>query len=131
MTIDPRSFSIQVGSTEPIYRQLVDQIRRLVASGQLTSGDLVPSVREMAAALAINPMTISKAYSQLRSEGLLSQRRGLGMAVASPEAGARTLAARLELLKPTLERAVYESTQLELPPDMVIAALKRMMKGAR
>jgi len=131
MTIDARAFSIRVGATEPIYRQLVDQTRRLIASGQLTAGDLVPSVRDMAAALAINPMTISKAYSQLKAEGLLSQRRGLGMAVAVPEAGAGTLAARLELLKPALERAAQESAQLELPPDTVITAFKRILKGRK
>ena len=64
-------FSVVTGSGEPIYRQLVDQVRRLVAGGQLAAGDELPSVRETAQALAINPMTVSKAYSLLETAGML------------------------------------------------------------
>ncbi len=62
---------IQPQSPEPIYRQIGDQIRRLVAGGQLTPGTVLPSVRDVAATYAINPMTVSKAYSQLEAEGVL------------------------------------------------------------
>ena len=61
----PQLFSIVPGSTEPIYRQLVEQVRRLVAGGQLAPGDALPSVREVALQLAVNPMTVSKAYGLL------------------------------------------------------------------
>jgi len=54
-------FSIVTGSPEPIYRQLVDQVRRLVAGGQLAPGAALPSVREVAQQLTVNPMTVSKA----------------------------------------------------------------------
>ncbi len=75
-------FSIVTGSPDPIYRQLSDQVRRFVAGGQLAAGDELPSVREVAQALAVNPMTVSKAYSLLEAEGVLARRRGLGMVVA-------------------------------------------------
>ena len=52
---------INTGSTEPIYRQLIEQVRRRIAAGQLKAGDEIPSVRELAQALALNPMTVSKA----------------------------------------------------------------------
>ncbi|OYU66678.1 MAG: GntR family transcriptional regulator, partial [Burkholderiales bacterium PBB5] len=62
---DDFAFSIQTGSAEPIYRQLVEHVRRRVASGQIRAGDEIPSVRELAQQLAVHPMTISKAYSLL------------------------------------------------------------------
>lgn len=52
-------FSIAPGSLDPIYRQLVDQVRRLVAGGQLAPGETLPSVREVAQQLTVNPMTVS------------------------------------------------------------------------
>ena len=68
-------FSIATGSADPIYRQLVEQVRRLVVSGQLAPGDEMPSVREIAQALALNPMTVSKAYGLLEMDGVLARRR--------------------------------------------------------
>lgn len=61
----PQLFSIVPGSTDPIYRQLVDQVRRMAAGGQLAPGDALPSVRETALQLAVNPMTVAKAYGLL------------------------------------------------------------------
>lgn len=129
MSVTTRLFMIQAGSVEPIYRQLIEQTRRLIASGQLSPGDPLPSVRDMAAALAINPMTISKAYSLLEAEGSVTRRRGIGMTIAPPPSGARTFAARLEILRPTLEQAAHESSQLELPAETVVTAFKRILKG--
>ena len=80
---EPTAFNINPGSPEPIYRQLMEQLRRRVASGQLAAGDEIPSVRELALALAVNPMTISKAFSLLEAEGLLERRRGLSMVIAA------------------------------------------------
>lgn len=121
-------FSIATGSAEPIYRQLVDQVRRLVAGGQLAAGDEMPSVRELAQALAVNPMTVSKAYGLLELEGVLARRRGLGMVVAERPRGGRTLADRSELLRPTLERAALEARQLELDPKTVLALFNQILK---
>jgi GntR family transcriptional regulator len=121
-------FSIATGSSEPIYRQLVDQVRRLVAGGQLAAGDEMPSVREVAQTLAVNPMTVSKAYGLLEMEGLLSRRRGLGMVVAERPRDGKRLAERTGLLRPTLERAALEARQLELDPDTVLALFNQILK---
>ena len=121
-------FSISTGSSEPIYRQLVEQVRRLVAGGQMAPGDGLPSVREVAQALALNPMTVSKAYSLLEVEGLLTRQRGMGMRVAErPNAGHSTRE-RAELLRPTLERAALEARQLELDPDTVLSLFTLILK---
>lgn len=122
-------FSISTGSSEPIYRQLVEQTRRLVAGGQLAPGDPMPSVREIAGALAVNPMTVSKAYGILEMEGVLSRRRGLGMEVARAAASGNALADRTELLRPTLERAAMEARELELDPETVLALFSTILKA--
>jgi GntR family transcriptional regulator len=121
-------FSIATGSAEPIYRQLVDQVRRLVASRQLASGDEMPSVREVAQALAVNPMTVSKAYGLLEMEGVLSRRRGIGMVVADQPRHGKQPAERIELLRPTLERAALEARQLELDPETVLALFNQILR---
>jgi len=121
-------FSIATGSSEPIYRQLVDQIKRLVAAGQMAPGDGMPSVREVAQALALNPMTVSKAYSLLEMEGVLTRRRGLGMEVAARTGAGQSAQERAELLRPTLERAAMEARQLELDPDTVLSLFTQILK---
>jgi GntR family transcriptional regulator len=122
-------FSIATGSPEPIYRQLVEQVRRLSAGGQLQPGDEMPSVREIAQALALNPMTVSKAYSLLEMEGVLARRRGLGMVVA--ESAPAPPADRVSLLRPTLERAAVEARQLELDPDTVLSLFATILKETK
>lgn len=122
-------FSIATGSPEPIYRQLVEQVRRLAASGQLQPGDAMPSVREIASTLALNPMTVSKAYGLLEMDGVLTRRRGLGMVVAE-QAAQESLAGRAELLRPALERAAREARQLELDPDTVLTLFATILKEA-
>jgi GntR family transcriptional regulator len=123
-------FSIATGSSEPIYRQLVEQVRRMAAAGQLKPGDGMPSVREIAQALALNPMTVSKAYGLLEMEGVLSRRRGLGMVVADSAAPSRP-ADRAALLRPVLERAALEARQLELDPDTVLTLFATILKEAK
>ncbi|MFZ6766540.1 GntR family transcriptional regulator [Undibacterium sp. Di26W] len=122
-------FRVTTGTSEPIYRQLIEQLRRLLAGGQVAAGDAMPSVREVASALGVNPMTVSKAYSMLEAEGLLMRRRGLGMEVASQKGGSQDLGTRLEILRPGLERIAIEASQLELEPKAVIALLTSILKG--
>jgi GntR family transcriptional regulator len=91
--VDASLFVIQPASAEPIYRQLVEQLRRLIASGQLAVGELLPSVREMAGFHAVNPMTVSRAYSLAENEGLLERLRGKGASM-HPRAGAAHITGR-------------------------------------
>ncbi|MCH8622608.1 GntR family transcriptional regulator [Undibacterium sp. TS12] len=127
--LSPDLFQVNTGTSEPIYRQLIEQLRRLLAGRQVAAGDAMPSVREVASALGVNPMTVSKAYSMLEAEGLLVRRRGLGMEVASQAQGSSDLESRLELLRPGLERIALEARQLELEPRAVITLLTSILKG--
>ena len=120
-------FSVVAGSAEPIYRQLVAQVRRCIAGGQLKAGDELPSVRDLAQALAVNPMTVSKAFGLMEAEGLLTRRRGLAMVVAEQHKRAQSSADRVELLRPTLERAAREAQQLKLPAAQALALFKTVL----
>jgi GntR family transcriptional regulator len=122
---------ISTGSTDPIYQQLIDQVQRLVASGQLCSGDELPSVRDLAHTLAINPMTVFKAYSQLEQQGVLERRRGVGMAIAAQHTSPQLKAERLARLRPTLERAASEADQLEIEPAAAISLFQKILKGKK
>jgi len=123
-------FILNPHSSVPIYQQLIEQVRRMVASGQLAPGTELPSVRDMAQLHTVHPMTISKAYSLLEAEGLLERHRGKPMRVAQPRREQLSVAARLKQLDPQLDALVLSAKQLELSTDDVIAQLKRKM-GAK
>lgn len=121
--MDASLLSIQPNAAEPLYRQITGQIRRLVAGGQLRPGQPLPSVREVAGLHAINPMTVSKAYSQLEAEGVLVRLRGKGMVVADL-AAPPDLAARWALIDPALDALARQARELELPADALLDRLK-------
>jgi GntR family transcriptional regulator len=75
---------IATGDPRPINRQIVDGVRRLIASGELPVGAALPSVRGLAQQLTVNPNTVAKAYGELTAEGWLDARAGLGLFVATP-----------------------------------------------
>lgn len=127
--MDASFLTIQPASTEPIYRQIVGQLRRLIAGGQLAAGELLPSVREVAGFHAINPMTVSRAYGLAESEGLLVRLRGKGMAVAARPGASATQAQRLAMLEPQLAALVRHASELELPADAVLRRLSRLLGG--
>jgi len=79
--------TISRDSPDPMYKQVADQIKDEVGSGELTADTQLPSIREMAAALEISDITIRRAYSELEREGYLYARSGIGYFIAdvSPE----------------------------------------------
>jgi GntR family transcriptional regulator len=75
---------VQTGSQRPIFKQIVEGIRLAVAKGEIVAGSKLPSVRALAMQLAINPNTVAKAYTELREQGLVDSRQGLGLFVNEP-----------------------------------------------
>ena len=80
----PLLIQIATGDVRPIVKQITDAVRMKIATGELTQGDQLPSVRGLAQQLSINPNTVSKAYAELITEGWLESRQGLGLYVAKP-----------------------------------------------
>ncbi len=72
-------------SGEPIYRQIIEQVKYLVASGDLSPGSKLPSIRGLAEKLKVNPRTIVKAYDELKAGQVVVMRQGQGVFVAEPE----------------------------------------------
>ena len=112
------NFDITPSSPTPIYRQIVEQVRRLIASGQLRSGDDLPSVRAVALLHAINPMTVSKAYSMLETEGTLTRRRGVGMVISDTVPMHQD---KMALLRPALNAAAQITRQLKIDDAEALA----------
>lgn len=71
-------FKIDIRSSKPIYEQLTEQIKENIIKGYLKPGDIIPSVRKLAAHLGINPNTVSRAYQELERENIIITIRGKG-----------------------------------------------------
>ena len=107
-------FVLNPQSGTPIYRQIVEQVTRLIAGGQLPVGAELPSVRELALEHSVNPMTISKAYTLLEGEGLLERQRGKPMRVAARRHHQAPLTQRLQQLERSVGELVRAARQLEI-----------------
>lgn len=114
---------IDPSDSVPIYRQVMDQVRLQIASGQLVPGDQLEPVSGLAARLRINPMTVSKAYGYLVEEGVVERRKGVGIFVA--EVGPDQLAAtRDHLLSGALRDAAALAIQLGVSPARAVKLLR-------
>ena len=119
-------FQLSMDSGVPVYRQLMEQVRHYVAGGVLGAGDGLPSIRELARALAVNPTTIVKAYGELEHEGVIVLRHGRGAFVAEhppkwPEARRRE---RLEVLATQL---AVEARQMGASDEEAMEALQHAL----
>ena len=121
---------IDPASAVPIYAQVVEQIRRLVAAGGLGCGDKLPSVRDLAASLRINRNTAAKAYQLLETEGVLETRAGQGTFIAA--GGSRwSSQERLRRVAASLDRALVEAFHLEVPLTDLPDLLRRRIEAFR
>ena len=100
----------------PIYRQVMDQIRRQAAAGRLKPGARVESVKSLSTRLKVNPMTISKAFGYLVEEGILERRRGIGLFVRPLREKDRKRLQSREL-SGALEQAAVLAVQLRVPEE--------------
>jgi GntR family transcriptional regulator len=99
-----------------IYDQVVRQVKFAVAQGAVKPGNLVPSVREMARELAINPNTVARAYQQLQADGVLEQVRGMGLEVAA-DAVKQCKSERQKMIQDRIREALVEAKQSGLEGD--------------
>jgi GntR family transcriptional regulator len=77
-------FQVDAASGQPLYLQLMEQVRHAVETGVLQDGDLMPSIRALAEELVISHNTVAKAYMELQHEGLLELRHGSGAYISAP-----------------------------------------------
>lgn len=112
--------------SRPVFEQIRDKIKEMIISGVLKEGDRILSVREMAAALTINPNTIVKSYKELENEGYIASVKGKGYFVLSREAASPK---NTEALLKTVEEALTELAFLGTEKQTVIGLAEKIWKG--
>jgi len=120
--VDPRS-------SIPVFQQLVDEVKSAVARGACASGEMIPSVRQMAAQALINPNTVAKAYRDLERDGIVTTRRGLGVFVAE---GAAKLCrnGRREDIREKLEEITAEARRAGISGEELREEIERALSDA-
>jgi GntR family transcriptional regulator len=118
------NLQIDLESKVPIYIQMEEQIRSLIAAGQLRPGDQLPTIRELAAELRVNYNTIARIYRDLDRDGVISTLRGRGTFVAgAPDAG-QMARVRQEKLSAIVRSALDEAHTLGYAPAEIAAAFE-------
>jgi len=113
----------------PLYLQIMDEIRRAIVIGKLKSEDPLPSVRDLASELAINPRTVSQAYQELEREAVVYVKRGQGTFV-SP-ATKKNSRERHNLARAVAKRTLIEARRSGLDIDELIATLREVAAGEK
>ncbi len=111
-------FKIDYHSGQPVYRQILDNFKSGIISGNLKADDPVPSIRELARMLNVNPNTVARAYRELENEGLIYSRTGIGSFISPAEKHALEEKA-LVALYPELKRVIQLSQTFNLPKMML------------
>ena len=117
---------IDPGSAVPVYEQLKRQIRLEIATGRYPAGDRLPSIRELASQLTINPNTIAKVYSQLETEGFLVSKTGSGFFVKLEKE--HLSVTRKKLLEEMTEEFISKAVAIGFSPGEVTQALSVKLK---
>lgn len=115
------------GSSTAIYRQIADQVRRAVATGDLAIGDPLPSVRVLAKELVVNPNTVAKAYAELIRDGVLESQPGRGAFVARRR-NVFTKAERTRRLDEALDAVVSAGLMLDFSSEEILARMQVKLK---
>lgn len=119
---------IATGDPRPISKQIVDGVRRAVATGELAPGAQLPSVRGLAVQLSINPNTVAKAYAELTAEGWLESRQGLGLYVAPPRQRLSE-EEREKRMDEAVSRFVHDVIVLDYPAEEVLGRVDMELRA--
>jgi GntR family transcriptional regulator len=117
--LKPLHVQIDPHSGVPVYRQIMDQIKYYIASGVHQSGDQLPSIRDLAQKLSVNPTTVVKAYSELEHAQVIEMQHGKGVFVA--ERSVRmSERAREKALRRIARQLAVEAAQMKAPATVVL-----------
>src|SRR6187551_344306 len=108
----------------PIYLQIVNQVKYLVASGRITTGDELPPIRTLAEKLVINPNTVARAYRELESAGIVEKRRTAGTYV-SDQGSPLARRERLKILTERIDALLAEARQMDIAFEEVVKLAER------
>jgi GntR family transcriptional regulator len=120
---------IDTSSAVPVYAQIVDQVKRAIATGVLKSGDCLPSLRDTALKLRVNARTVANAYKQLEIEGIIETRHGAGSFVTSG-ATKPSDSYRHDTLAKAFDSILLDAYQMDFPFDGLKALFEERMSEA-
>ncbi len=123
-------FKIDASRSEAVYAQVMNEVKRRIARGLLNVGDRLPSVRELARTLVINPNTAAKAYQLLEAEGVVATRQGRGTFVAAMPTKLST-AAKRSRIKSLVDNLFTEAYHLGLNKESLIELINERATGFR
>ena len=121
---------IEKGSSVPISRQIASQIRAQCLAGTLKAGDKVPSMRELAAMITVNPNTVLRVYEKLTAEGYLQRRHGSGTFVAE-KLPMSQMVPEQDQFEEELEQVVRQGRMLGLDQDALQAIFNRLLENTQ
>lgn len=124
----PLAFSVVPGDPRSLAGQIVDAIRRKITAGELAVGDKLPSVRGLAQQLAINPNTVSKAYTELIAGGWLKAQVGLGLFVAA-QRHQLSATERDRRLNAAVDRFINEVVAIRCSPEDAARRVTEALDG--
>jgi len=112
-------FRIDNASDRPVYQQIMDQIKRDIAMGRLIKNEKLPTVRQLAGQIAINPNTIAKAYRQLEQQGIIVTKAGAGAFVANLDSNL-SRSVRKKLISEELERIAVDAFHMQIESQTLL-----------
>lgn len=127
MTVDPLFEQIDPRSPTPLYAQIAARIRVAIAAAELRPGDALPSVRQLAARLRVNPATVVQAYRELETEGFVEMRQGAGTFVRDVQSDKRA-SERARQAIALVRRMVAEASRLGLSTNEIVAAVAKELE---
>jgi GntR family transcriptional regulator len=121
---------VDLSSAEPLFEQIAFAVKEAVARGELGSGDKLPSVRELAQELSINPNTVVRAYEALERDGVVTRRQGAGCFVTGRGSALNGRERRRQLTE-LATRTVTEGYHLGFSPEEITAAIEEALARLR
>jgi GntR family transcriptional regulator len=124
-----RAMHIHISAADgvPIYQQIVNQVKLMLASGRLQPGDELPPIRVLAQQLLINPNTVARAYRELETAGILTKRQGAGTYV-SDRGSPLARRERLRILRGSVDALLAQARQLDIDTENVINIIRKRDK---
>jgi GntR family transcriptional regulator len=119
---------VDLTAHRPVYMQIMEQVKRAIATGSLKPGDQLPTVRQMAADLRVNFNTVARAYRLLDEEGVISTQHGRGTYILSPTSAKDARRSRQQQLALLTKNLVEEAEQLGFTLKEVRAVVKEQLK---
>jgi GntR family transcriptional regulator len=112
----------------PIYTQIIEQIKHLVATGRLKPGDQLPTIRQLAVDLRVNPNTVVHAYHELDSQGVISTQQGRGTFIAAHPDEGRLAEMRRDRLRAIMGGALLKALSLGYKAEEIRTAFEAQLK---